>query len=120
MEKTPGKEFYDTQIAALTRGDLDALAAQYSDDAVLVSFDFTVRGRDAIRAHMQGYLQMLGSFALLSTDKWAETDDSIFFEATVRTNLGQARVYDVFMLRGGKATHHFTGLISLSPEVGSR
>jgi hypothetical protein len=64
---------------------------------------------------MEGYLERLGTLKLKSTDKFTETDDSIFFEATIITQLGEARVYDVFMLRDGKATHHFTGLISVSP-----
>lgn len=115
MEETPGKRFYARQIAALEAGRIDALVDQYTDDAVMVGFDFVRRGKDEVRAHMTGYLQMLGSLRLVSTDKWAETDDSIFFEATVMTDLGQARVYDVFVLRDGKATHHFAGVISLSP-----
>ena len=114
VASTPGREFYDTQIAALEAGDLDALMAQYHEDAMLIGFDLLLRGRDALRQHMEGYLARLGSFKLKSTDKFTETGDSIFFEATVVTDLGEARVYDVFMLKAGKATHQFTGLISLA------
>ena len=46
----------------------------------------------------------------MSTDKFAETEDSIFFEATVETKLGVVQVYDAFVLRSGKATHHSTGM----------
>jgi len=53
---------------------------------------------------------MLGYIKLVSTDKFTETEDSIYFEATVETKLGVVRVYDVFLLNDGKATHHFTGL----------
>ena len=47
---------------------------------------------------------------LLSVDQFAETEDTLFFEASVSTSLGKARVYDAFVLRDGKVTHHFTGI----------
>jgi len=115
MEETPGKRFFDRQIALLAEQDIDGIANQYAPDAVLVSFDVTRHGREEIREHFVGYLAALGKIDLKSTDKWAETDDSIFFEATVLTAHGEAHVYDVFLLRGGKATHHYTGLISFTP-----
>jgi hypothetical protein len=116
---TPGRAFYEKQIAALESGDIDRVMAQYHEDAVLVSFDTTVHGLAALREHFVSYLARLGSLTLLSTDRFAETPDSIFFEATVRTGTAEVKVYDVFMLRDGRATHHFTGLISFSPLVPS-
>jgi hypothetical protein len=115
MEITAGKAFYDRQIAALEAQDMDALMAQYHNDASLISFDFTIQGKEAIRTHMKIYLATLGTLRLQSTDKFTETEDSIFFEATITTSIGIAQVYDVFMLRDGKATHHFTGVISVRP-----
>ena len=114
-ERTPGRAFYERQIALLEAGDVDGVAAQYHDDAALVGFDVTVRGREAIREHMRGYLAHLGTLELRSTDRFTEIEDAIFFEATIRTDLGIARVYDVFILREGRATHQFTGLISVAP-----
>ncbi len=113
---TPGRAFYNDQIANLEAHDIDGLMSQYHEDAVLVGFDFTVRGHDAIREHLEAYLQRLGRLRLVSTDKFTETEDSIFFEATIETQLAEAKVYDVFMLRDGKATHQFTGVISISPR----
>jgi hypothetical protein len=63
----------------------------------------------------EGYLARLGTLRLKSTDQFTETEDSIFFEATITTSIGVAKVYDVFLLREGKATHHFTGVISVTP-----
>jgi ketosteroid isomerase-like protein len=112
---TPGKQFYARQIAALESYDLEAIMDQYHDDAVLVNFDKTVRGKQALREHFTGYLAMLGSLKVLSTDRWTETPEAIYFEATVRTAGGEAKVYDVFMLRDGRATYHFSGMISFTP-----
>lgn len=116
MSQSPGRAFYDRQVALLEAGDVDRLVAeQYDENATLVSFDVTRKGREELRSHFEGYLQYLGSLEVLSTDKFTETDDSLFFEATVRTAHGEARVYDVFLLRDGKATHHFTGVIAFTP-----
>ena len=113
MERTPGRAFYQRQIAALEAHDLDALLTQYHPDATMVGFDFTVKGQAAINKHFEGYLERLGTLKLKSTDKFTEIDDAIFFEATITSDLGEAHVYDVFLLCDGKATHHFSGLISL-------
>ncbi len=113
MEPTPGKAFYQRQIAALEAHDMDALMAQYHPDATMIGFDFTVKGHAAIRKHFEGYLERLGMLKLKSTDKFTETEDAIFFEATITSRLGEARVYDVYLLQDGKATHHFTGVLSL-------
>jgi ketosteroid isomerase-like protein len=114
---TPGKEFYDRQVALLAEQDIDGLMeTQYHPDAVLVSFDTTVRGHDALREHFKGYLGHLGKIKLLSTDQFAEIEDGIFFEATVETDIGIAVVYDVFTFKDGKAIRHFTGVKSVRPK----
>ena len=111
-----GRDFYDEQIRLLEEKNIDGIVDHYHPEATLVGFDVTVKGRDALREHFIGYLDHLGSLKLISTDKFTETDDSIFFEATVETNLGVAKVSDVFVLDDGRATHHFTGVISVSPK----
>lgn len=115
-ELTPGRAFYEEQVHCLETGDVDGLMAQYHDDAVMIGFDFVVHGREAIREHMRSYLKQTGQLKLKSTDRFAETEDSIFFEATIGTATAEAKVYDVFMLRNGRATHQFTGVISVSPS----
>jgi len=107
-----GQQFYERQLAYLQAGDVKGLIDHhYHADAALVTFDVTVRGHDALIAHFRGYLQRLGQLEVLSTDKFVETGDTIFLEATMRTALGAARVYDAFVLRDGKIAYHFTGVI---------
>jgi len=111
-QNVSGQQFYERQLAYLQAGDVKGLIDQhYHDDALLVGFDVTVRGHDALTVHFRGYLQRLGQLEVLSTDKFVETGDTIFLEATVRTALGAARVYDAFVLRDGKIAYHFTGVI---------
>ena len=112
MSSSPGRKFYEEQLDYLAAKDVDGLVANhYNDDAVLMSFDVTVRGREALRQYFRAYLERLGTLAVTSTDRFAETEDSIFFEATVTSNLGTVRVYDAFVLRDGKISYHFAGVI---------
>jgi ketosteroid isomerase-like protein len=110
-ETSAKRDFYEAQIRYLQAGDVDGLIDnQYTDDAKLVSFDNQITGNAALKEYFRGYLKMLGTLEIVSTDRFVETDDSIFFEATVNTDLGRARVYDAWVLRDGKIAHHFTGV----------
>ena len=109
---TPGRVFYDRHIQFLVDKDVDGLVeTNYAPDAELVTFQAVINGREALRAYFRGYIEMLGDIVVESTDKFSETDDAILFEATVRSNLGRARVYDAWVLRDGQITHHFTGVM---------
>ena len=109
--KTPGRRFYDEQIALLCQGSTDELIDKhYQQDAILIEFAKVVQGHAALKEHFRAYLKMLGTVEVLSFDQFVETEDTVFFEATVRTARGQVKVYDAFVLSDGKATHHFTGV----------
>lgn len=111
-DESVGREFYDRHVQYLVNHDTDRLIDEhYNENAVLVSHDGIVRGREALKQHFKGYLEMLGDLEVLSTDKFTETGDSILFEATVNSQLGQARVYDAFVLRDLKIDYHFTGVM---------
>jgi ketosteroid isomerase-like protein len=108
---TPGRKFYEEQLQYIFAKDVDGLIDNhYNEDAVLIGFDFVVKGRDALKKYFRGYLEMLGKLELKSTDKFRETEDTIFLEASVVSKLGPAVVYDAFVLRDGKASYHFTGV----------
>lgn len=110
-EDTAKRQLYEAQIRYLQAADVDGLIDnQYTEDALLVSFDHQIRGNAALKEYFRGYLQVLGTIEVLSTDRFVETDDTVFFEATMRTNLGQARVFDARVLRGDKTAYHFTGV----------
>ena len=115
MSISPGRKFYEEQLNYLTAKDVDGLVANhYNDDAVLISFDVTVKGREALQDYFRTYLERLGTLTVRSTDQFVETEDSILLEATVTSNLGTVRVYDAFVLRDGKISYHFAGVIGPS------
>lgn len=119
MDTTPGRAFYDRQIAYLEANDVDGLIPnQYAPDAELVGFDgLHIKGTEALIAHFKEYIAHLGGLKVLSTDKFAEIDDAIMFEATVKVAAGTARVYDVFVFNAeGKTIRHFTGMLGFTPN----
>lgn len=109
---TPGKQFYLRQVENLLAGDADRLVElNYEDDALLTSPDFIVRGKDALKAHFHRYLEHVRIERVLSTDKFAETESTVLFEATIQSSAGVAAVYDAFVLSpAGKIKYHFTGV----------
>ena len=111
MSKTPAEQFYDDQLGYIYAGDVDGLIDNhYTEDALLVGFDFAVRGRDALKVHFRNYLKGLGKLTVKSTDKFRDTGDTLFFEASVVSDLGPAVVFDAFVMKDGKISYHFTGV----------
>jgi ketosteroid isomerase-like protein len=110
-EQSPKRRFYEDQIRYLQAGDVDGLVDDhYTEDARFLSFDHRVEGNAALKEFFRGYLQMIGTLDVLSTDQFVESDDSLFFQATMKTNLGEATVFDAWVLRDGKISHHFAGV----------
>ncbi len=65
------------------------------------------RGFGAAHLLVFGKVSMTSDIARI----YKEKEDFIFFEATVKSNLGIAKVYDVFMInKQQKITHHFAGI----------
>jgi hypothetical protein len=112
------RDFYNRQVDFLTRNDVEGLIKnQYTEDAELINFDYHIKGAPALVEYFKGYVAGLGYIKLLSTDKYTEGDDSVFFESTVETAGGTARVYDVFVMRGSKICRHFAGLLGFTPKA---
>ena len=111
------REVYERQLAFIAAKDVEGLIrTNYAEDAELLSFDYDIRGTDALIQYFTGYIDGLGYIKLLSTDKYTEGSDSVFFEATVETAGGIAQVIDVFVMRDGKIWRQFPGLRSFTPN----
>lgn len=112
MERdTPGWRFYQQHLDYIYSRDLDGLVQNdYNEDAVLMSTDSAVRGREAVKKVFEEYLARVGDLRVTSTEEFNETDDCIQLEATIAyEKLGMKRVYDVFVLKDGKISYHFNG-----------
>lgn len=108
---TTGRKFYNEQIAFLEANDIDGLISNhYNKDAAMIGLDFTVNGHEALRQLFQDYLRRLGHFRLKETTRFNETEDAIFFEATITGDQGDVRIYDAMVIKDGKISLHFTGV----------
>lgn len=108
------KAFYDRHIALLAKNDVAALVdSDYHDDAVMVLFAKdeaeVIRGKDQLKGVLGAYLEFVYR-GFVSTEKYAETEDSLAFEATIRTATGTEQVYDVIELKDGKISRHYSGV----------
>jgi len=109
---SPGWKFYENHLKFFYNKDVNGLVANdYNEDALLITFDFAVRGHEQLKQVFRAYLDMIGEFTVISTDNFTEAEDVIFLEATLDTaKAGIRKVYDVFILRNGKISHHITGV----------
>ncbi len=105
------RRFYEEQLAYLNAGNVEhPVDSHYHPNASLITFDRVTTGRDPLLSLFEAYITQMGFFQV-KTDKFQATDDVIFVEATLTSKLGVTRVYDVFVLRDGKITHHFAGVM---------
>jgi ketosteroid isomerase-like protein len=105
---SPGASFHREYLAALQAGDLEGLLRLYHPDATLLSMDAAVTGASGIAKFFEQYFRGAGSFTVVPTGKYIEGGDSILCETRVETAGVIAQVHEVFVLRDGRATHHFT------------
>jgi hypothetical protein len=108
------KAFYDEQVALLAARNADELIEKhYAVDAEMIVLSgpepIIAKGAEAIRSLFSGYLEFVYR-GFISTEKFATTDDSIMFEATIDTVNGPTRIYDAMLLRDGKIIRHYSGL----------
>ena len=110
--ESPDFKWYLRHVQFFKDKDIDGLlASDYTDDAKLMSYDFALQGTPALKAAFTQYLDMIGDFTLDSTEVFHKTPNEVILEATLTTTkAGVRKVWDVFVLRDGKISHHFTGL----------
>lgn len=110
MDHIPAQEFIKRRVDLLVGGKTDQMVDNdYTDDALLVDLNFQVRGKDALKKHFAEHIPMMGGLELKSVGRVAETDDTIFFEVTVKTGKwGEVTTCEGFHFKGGKADYHFT------------
>ena len=100
------QEVFDSLGAALEASDLDAIAANYADDAIFVTRDSVLRGRDGVR---QGYEKFLADLPGASFELPTVTfeDDVLYFEWTASSSAGNVGDgVDTCVFRGGVIRVH--------------
>jgi hypothetical protein len=116
-----GRDFYNRQLQYLQNGDIEGLVRdQYHDDAEMVTFEFTLKGKDAIRKYLQeDEPTQAGKVHKSETAFFAESDDCILFTAIIESEkLGTFIARDAFYLRDGKTYRHIA--LTLPPDKDPR
>jgi hypothetical protein len=111
-QDTPGWKFFLRHLQFFFDKDVDGLlASDYNDDAACISYDFEVRGKEGLKQLFTTYLEMVGDMKVRTYDHFRDTGDSMVIEATMETSrAGERKVWDVFVLKDGKISYHFTGI----------
>ncbi|MDH6574782.1 nuclear transport factor 2 family protein [Kitasatospora sp. MAP5-34] len=87
-DMSPTRAVFERQLAALGSGDIGALMANYTSDAVLVRFDEIYVGTAGIRAAFSAYLARRPKLVELA--QYAECGDTIFYRSAIDID-GQAK-----------------------------
>jgi hypothetical protein len=98
VPRTP-QEIFETHGTAIRAGDLDAVVADYAEDALLVTPAGVVRGRPGIREAFAGLLAEIPDATWdFPTQHFA--DDVLFLEWTAVTGRARAEGVDTFVFAG--------------------
>jgi hypothetical protein len=98
-------------------GDIDGMIdKQYTHDAVLISpFDVLdtppphiIQGNQALKDFFRTYTAWQGSINVEDLYDFAETDNSIFFQAVFTSNTGRWVVGDAWHMTAGKIDTHYS------------
>ena len=113
MANGRGREFLDRQLGYLAAGDVEGLVLNnYKDDASIVTFDQQARGRDALKAHLAGFLEMAGKVTPKRVEKFVETGDLVLAEITADLEkLGTVTFVDAFVLEGDRIACQFSIIV---------
>jgi hypothetical protein len=114
---TPGRQFFNEHMAYIYANKIDQMIDdQYTEDAVLISpFDVlstppphVVRGNKALKEFFHTYIAWQGSINVESLYDFAETEESIMFQAIFSSKTGKWVVGDAWHMQGRKIKVHYS------------
>lgn len=112
-----GLEFFQKQMDYIGKGDIDGLLRDhYHDDTEMVTFEFVLKGKEALRKYLTvDSPAKSGKVLGFEVIEFAESDDVILFTAVVKSEkLGTFKARDSLYLRDGKVYRHIA--LTLPPE----
>ena len=102
------RDLFDRQFRLVEAGDLEALLGQYHEDAILLRFDRTVRGKAALRDFYGAWLAQRPR--LVEVLQWAEADEVGSWQAVLEVGGEERRGHGTIVLRGERIAREVTGL----------
>jgi len=113
---TKGEKFYQEHLNYVANDDIDGLMRNhYHEDAEMVTFEFVLKGREAIGNYLKESPKITGKVLGMSMDYFAESDDVIIFKASVKTEkFGTVKADDALYIKDGKVLRHIA--LTVPPE----
>jgi hypothetical protein len=112
-----GREFLNRHVQYLLTGDIAGMMENhYTEDCALVTFEFTVTGREAVGKYL-GVDEPGKAGKIFGMDEvaFAESDDVIIFTVVVHSEkMGNFVARDALYLRDGKIARHIA--LTLPPD----
>ena len=116
-EKTAYRAFFEEHCRLNEVKDIEGLANHYTEDAAILSIDAQSYGRDAIHSFFQTVLTPDMNIALLSIDRFVETQDAIIAQTQVGFDSGVAAMSEHILMRDGLIYRHFFGQLGFTPKA---
>jgi hypothetical protein len=115
---TTPRELFDRHRRLVEAGDVEALVGLYHEDAVLLRFDRTVRGKPALRDHFTAYLAARPR--VREVLQLADADDLVSYQVVLEQGGDEVRAHGAFVLRGERIARHVEGLFPVAAGGGAR
>jgi ketosteroid isomerase-like protein len=93
-------DLFDRQLAAIADRDLEALLAQYHDDAMVVRLDRVARGAAEIRELFTGYLAAKPE--VVEVTSLQVVDDVVFYSALMAIAGNKVTTFGTLVIRDGR------------------
>jgi hypothetical protein len=111
------EQVFERHLRLVAAREVEALAAQYHDDALLLRGDRAIRGRDALREHFGTWL---ARGPVLEITAQHAADDVLSYQATVTAGDEPTREYGILVTRGERIARHVTGVFPVTSGDGRR
>ena len=111
------EQVFEHHVVALSQGDLDELMADYADDAIVVTFEQSFVGKEAIRPFFEGLLPGFANFVTASSAVAMEGDTLVTAWSGESDAMSVQHGVDTFIIRDGRIQRQtFWGLVE--PKAG--
>ena len=105
------RELIDRFYDAMASGDPVGLAELYAADALMIRFDGTSEGVEAIVTFLSNVGRRHRSYVLESIEQVTQAGDVVLWDAMVKTADGTLQTTDVVIINAsGKVTRHIPGV----------
>jgi hypothetical protein len=114
---TAARDLFDRQLRLIAAGDLEGIAGQYHDDAIMIWPHRALSGRPAIRSELEAWLAGSPSVKMLEA---TALDDVLSYLAVVTRGESEQRQHGVILTRGERIARHVIGVFPVASGEGRR